>query len=313
MALLRRNEVVALAGVDGGLCRTPWATRRFASFGRQPMNAEETLETAREAAIALGYSPFEVYQPWILVDTWQQCLLALHSTLGDGGLAVSVAAVLLRLATLPWNLRSIQKSCDRMELAPVYMDLAKALNLRQRKRGGTDPSEAAKTEMEIHHLSAAMKDMYDETKFTPLQGMGYQFLCLFPMYITGYFTLRGIVAHPDMFRGFVVEPTMWLDSLVLADPLGLLPAVSACAVLLNVELNSPPTRPGQEENSEYMKLVVRGAALTFAPVTTLLPSAILVFMATNATYTAAVMYIYKRHFWTAPEVKPQWLLANVLK
>lgn len=28
-------------------------------------------------------------------------------------------------------------------------------------------------------------------------GIGYQFTCLMPLYIWGYFTLRGIVAHPD--------------------------------------------------------------------------------------------------------------------
>merc|ERR1712085_116439 len=174
-----------------------------------------------------------------------------------------------------------------------------------------NPEEAARTEMEIQVLSKTMGDFTDTTNFNPLQGMGYQFLCLMPLYFWGYFTLRGIVAHPDMFRAFVVEPSLWLDSLVLADPLGMLPAISACAVMLNMELNSPPKTPGNEENSEYMKLVVRGAALTFAPVTTLLPSAMLVFMATNATYTAAAMWAYRRFCWTAPEIKSGWLLANL--
>lgn len=281
-----------------------------------PLAPEETLMLARQAAEHLGFNPHEVYEPFLLVDVWQTALLGLHGMLGDGGLAVAVAAILIRVVTFPWNHSALQKQCDRMELLPVYMDLAKALQEAQRRQGGADGSGAfgaAKAEADVHRFGIALKDMTETTKFSPVQGMGYQFMCLFPLYILGYFTLRGIVAHPDVFRAFAAAPSLWLDSLVLPDPLGILPAVSAMAVLLNVEANSPTPRPGQEENAQYMRLVMRGAALTFAPVTTLLPSAMLVFMATNAAYTGVILCVYRRYFWTRPSIKPEWLIASTLK
>jgi len=285
--------------------------RGLSSARPTPLDAERVLEQARLAAEAMGYEPAEVYEPWPLVDLGQQMLLNIHLFVGNSGLAVAGAALLLRLLTWPWNRRALQRQCDRLELLPVYMDIAKALNMAQRRRGGLDgggAKGAADAEAECRRLTLLLQDFTQETKFSPMQGMGYQFGILMPLYLVGYFCLRGIVAHPDAFRGFVVEPALWLDSLVLPDPYGLLPLVSALAVWANLEINSPGARPGQEENALYMRLVVRGAALTFAPVTTLLPSAILVFMATNATYTATLMWTYRRFFWKSPQVRSHWLV-----
>merc|ERR1711957_680542 len=102
------------------------------------------------------------------------------------------------------------------------------------------------------------------------------------------------MAHPDAFRSFVVEPSLWLDSLVLADPYGILPVISACAVLLNAEINTPPPREGGEDNAVYFRFVIRGAVLAFVPLTSMLSSSMLMFMATNATFTALATMIYRR-------------------
>merc|ERR1719213_1616492 len=98
-----------------------------------------------------------------------------------------------------------------------------------------------------------------------------------PMYILFYCSVRGMIAHPVTFSSFAVDPSLWMDSLLLADPLGIMPVVSACAVLLNAEINSPPPREGQEENALYFRYVIRGAVLAFVPLTSMLSSSMLVF------------------------------------
>merc|ERR1712087_269082 len=127
-----------------------------------------------------------------------------------------------------------------------------------------------------------------------------------------YATIRGILVHPDAFRGFVSAPALWLDSIVLPDPLGVLPVVSALSVLANVEINGPKTSgEGAEiENNLYMKLVIRGASLTFVPITACLPSGLLVFMATNAAYTAIIMCAFRRYWWVRPKIEQHWLMPN---
>lgn len=299
------------------------ASRPFLSALRPvTLSAEAVLDQARVSSTDLGFDPSELYEPWMPVDLGQQLLLNLHGLVGSSGLAVAAAALLLRLATLPWNQRALQLSCDRLVLAPYYMDIAKALQKAQAERIRLSrghihaASHAEKTvlaEVACQKYAAMMETFSKEAKFAPTQGLGYQFGVLMPCYIAGYFTLRGIVAHPDTFRSFVVEPAFWLDSLVLPDPVGLLPAISGALVLINLEVNSPVARPGQEDNALYMRLVVRGAALAFAPVTTLLPSAILVFMATNAAYTATITWAFKRFLWKRPEIKPHWVLSDAVR
>mmetsp|Transcript_13183 Transcript_13183/g.29340 ORF Transcript_13183/g.29340 Transcript_13183/m.29340 type:complete len:415 (-) Transcript_13183:52-1296(-) len=299
---------VSLGGIAGGSGQA----RGVASSAR--LDPEEVLNKARDAATAMGFDPTEVYEPYAIVDLGQQALLQLQGLSGSSGLAVAGAAILLRLITLPWNRRALQKQCDRGELLPAYIDIAKALQAAQLKRGNVSagPQGAAMAEVECQKYTMMLHKFSEELKFSPWQGLGYQFGVLMPLYIWGYFCLRGIVAHPDAFRGLVVEPTLWLDSLVLGDPWGALPAISAIMVLANVEVNTPTPRPGQEENALYMKLVIRGAALTFAPITTLLPSAILIFMGTNALYTAAVTFIFRRFMWKPPKL-PQYLLLDPWK
>eukprot|EP00930_Biecheleria_cincta_P007044 TRINITY_DN108187_c0_g1_i1.p2 TRINITY_DN108187_c0_g1~~TRINITY_DN108187_c0_g1_i1.p2 ORF type:complete len:106 (-),score=7.93 TRINITY_DN108187_c0_g1_i1:69-386(-) len=103
---------------------------------------------------------------------------------------------------------------------------------------------------------------------------------------------------------------MWLDSLVLPDPLGVLPVLSALAVLSNAELNANPPQPGQERDAEYFKLVIRGATLAFVPITAGLPAAIFLFIATNGLYTSLLTWVYRRYWWVGPRIDPKWIVKK---
>eukprot|EP00928_Gymnodinium_smaydae_P071225 TRINITY_DN5486_c1_g8_i1.p1 TRINITY_DN5486_c1_g8~~TRINITY_DN5486_c1_g8_i1.p1 ORF type:complete len:377 (+),score=80.16 TRINITY_DN5486_c1_g8_i1:37-1131(+) len=311
----------ALATHDG--CGFGARRRCFAALAGP--SSDSILAKVRQSAVDMGYNPDEVYEPWLPVDAAQQALLALTGTFGDGALAIAGAALLLRLVSWPWNARALQRQCDRIELLPVFMDLQKVIESCRRRRGGGAAAaggagnsgavvaqtarEAEKVEAELMQAATQLQHFVETTKFSPMQGMGYQFGCVMPLYFLGYCALGGMAGHPEAFFRFVSAPTLWLDSLVLPDPYGVLPVVSALAVLANAEVNGPPIRKGQEENAAYMKLVVRGAMLTFVPMTAVLPAGMLIFMSVNAAYTAGITWLFRRYLWKRPYINPQWLIS----
>lgn len=284
------------------------------------LSSAEVLDRARVAALDMGYDPSEAYDPYFFTDGMQQAFLSLHGFLGDGTLAVISVGLLLRLATINFNLRALQRQCDRLELMQVYVGLAQANQEAMRRRQdnkeddqGRDPARRAEAAMRAEADLLVLKGKHEsftrETGFTPMMGMSYQFGVLMPSFICTYAAFRGMMVHPDSFNAFVTQPTLWLDSMVLADPLGAMPILSACCVLMNAELNSPrPTEEDKKENALYMKLVVRGVCFAFVPITTMLPSCMVVFMATNAAYTALITWAYRRFYWTKPRIDPSWLV-----
>jgi len=271
------------------------------------------LEQAREAARDLGFEPAEAYDPFFSLDVWQQALMALQGFFGDSTLAVVAGTLLLRVLTWPWNRKALQRQCDRLELLPIYASLVRVREKHRRAASHAaeqNPKESATVRQAEAGLARAEKKLEEfqkETCFNPLQGMGYQWLCVVPLSVHGYLALRGMMAHPDFFQDFVITPTLWLDSLVLTDPYGALPVASALTLLANMELNSPPTQAGEdEETALYMRFAYRGAVLTFVPVTALLPSAALVFITTNAAYTAVVTWAFRSYAWEKPRLDGKW-------
>ena len=282
--------------------------------GAGASSEEEVLLLLRAAASDVGVNPLEVYQPWLLMDTLQQSLLLLHSATGDAGAAVVVAALLTRLATAPWNVKSLKRRCDAFVLMPVYMELAKAYTDAQARRGGRDgggAAGAAKAEADLQKATARFQAFTEETRFSPVQGLGYQLGVVLPLGLTYFGALYGIMNHPDTFRSFVTSSSLWMDSLVLPDPYGVLPCLSALALLANAELNANPPQPGQEETAEYFKMVMRGAFLTWVPWTAgSLPAATFLFIATNGLYTAGITWFYRKYCWTPPKISAGWRLRS---
>lgn len=201
--------------------------RRFVA---QFLPGTHALLKARQQAEELGYNPQELYEPWMLVDCMQQLVLALQHVVGSGSLAVVLTSLLLRGVTLPWNLWALQRQTDKIEYFPIFSNLSKAMAEAQ-KNGDA---------LRLEELQKQYLEFMEHTKFSPFQGMSYVFCCQLPQFMLLFFTIRGIVLHPDLFRTLVMDQSIWLHSLALPDPYGILPAVSAAAILANVELNSPP-------------------------------------------------------------------------
>ncbi|CAK9041310.1 Mitochondrial inner membrane protein OXA1 (Oxidase assembly 1 protein) (AtOXA1) [Durusdinium trenchii] len=304
---------------------TPWRTsfnfcRAFGSPGSpgpqrlSSVGDEELLIRLRQAAVDAGGDPLEIYQPWILMDSLQQSLMLLHQATGHAGLAVVLVALLTRLGTWPWNRRSLQCRFDAVHLMPIYQEIGQAIQDAQQRRGGRGSGGALgaqQAEADLENASKKLKEFTAETHFSPTGALGYQFGFVLPVGFVYFGALYGILEHPDPFRSFVTEKTLWLDSLVLPDPYGILPCMSVLCLLANAELNAEKGKEGEEERMEYLKLAVRGALLTFVPWTAgTLPAATFLYIATNGLYTAAATWLVRRYYWRPPVLSAKWKIGS---
>mmetsp|Transcript_12483 Transcript_12483/g.37649 ORF Transcript_12483/g.37649 Transcript_12483/m.37649 type:complete len:244 (+) Transcript_12483:1-732(+) len=114
--------------------------------------------------------------------------------------------------------------------------------------------------------------------------------------------MRGFANHPDLFRGFAMEAPLWLDSLAMADPYGLMPVLTSAIMLTNIEIfgsvdtevaaAQPLVENKESENvagqgtfEKYRKWIVRGTSLLFIPMTWNFPAGVFIFMSTNMIAT----------------------------
>lgn len=170
---------------------------------------EELLTRLRQVAVDAGGDPLESYEPWLLMDSLQQCLLQLHQVTGEASLTVVLVALATRLVTWPWNRRALQRRCDAIHLMPIYQAIAKAYNDAQQRRGGkggTGAAGAQEAEVDFQEASARLKDFTEETRFFPLQGLGYQFAFVLPVGFVYFGALYGIMLHPVVGLGRAAGP-----------------------------------------------------------------------------------------------------------
>ena len=81
------------------------------------------LETCRNRAVEAGFNPLEAYEPWRPVEWTIGLLDGIHS-LGIPYLpAIGMAAWLLRAATLPMNVQSLEVMHKRASIAPAVQPL----------------------------------------------------------------------------------------------------------------------------------------------------------------------------------------------
>ena len=83
------------------------------------------LETCRDRAVQAGFDPLEAYEPWRPVEWTIGLLDGIHS-LGIPYLpAIGMAAWLVRAATLPMNVQSLEVSVDEIGWPKKYLHSVK--------------------------------------------------------------------------------------------------------------------------------------------------------------------------------------------
>eukprot|EP00929_Paragymnodinium_shiwhaense_P050792 TRINITY_DN25580_c0_g1_i2.p1 TRINITY_DN25580_c0_g1~~TRINITY_DN25580_c0_g1_i2.p1 ORF type:complete len:455 (-),score=109.45 TRINITY_DN25580_c0_g1_i2:55-1419(-) len=254
--------------------------------------AQDLLEKCLEGAASRGIDVAATYKPWLPVDLMQTLILDVHAAAGCSWIAAIMLTVLgIRVITLPVTIAATRGSREKALITPQFQKI----NARQQalqQEGNQEKS--AKVDKEMQDF------LQKHGRFFMLKGTWNLLLFQMPLYITAFATMRGFAGHPQLFPGFAMEAPLWLDSLALADPYGILPCMTACIMLTNTELfgsvdtdmaqANPLTQQQEQTNTpvagintlgKYQKHIMRAGAIFFIPMTWNFPAGVFVFMSTN--------------------------------
>eukprot|EP00916_Digyalum_oweni_P013108 GHVL01021551.1.p1 GENE.GHVL01021551.1~~GHVL01021551.1.p1 ORF type:complete len:184 (+),score=36.52 GHVL01021551.1:343-894(+) len=132
-----------------------------------------------------------------------------------------------------------------------------------------------------------------------LGGIPFMLFIQLPMFSIMFASLRGFSLHSDIFREYSLYGPLWLDSLALADPYGLLPVIAGVGTLL---FNDALSRKSKHDD-EYAGIISKPKddrmlwftrfILLFGLPTILspLPSGIVIYIIFNGLFSMFISYI----------------------
>jgi membrane protein insertase Oxa1/YidC/SpoIIIJ len=247
-----------------------------------------------QQASSWGSDPHIAYDPWLPVDLFQRLAVGIHDQAGlEWGTSLVSMAALYRGVTLPMYAGSVlvgrRRAAAAKELTELR-DIAKEAVLLKDQKLVHDIDREYKQRMKAHGLSA-----------NPLQGLGYVLLCQLPWTSTMFFAIRGMAMNPELFPSFAFQSSfLWLDSLALADPYGILPFASAAAIALSSSMRRSPATGDvakasiSDRDRTYLNYAMRAACFTFLPFAMQLPSGILIFIIFNTVFNRVAVPLIHR-------------------
>jgi membrane protein insertase Oxa1/YidC/SpoIIIJ len=265
-------------------------TRRYLSSVPSP---SVNTQIAQQAS-SWGSDPHIAYDPWLPVDLFQRLAVGIHDQAGlEWGTSLVSMAALYRGVTLPMYAGSVlvgrRRAAAAKELTELR-DIAKEAVLLKDQKLVHDIDREYKQRMKAHGLSA-----------NPLQGLGYVLLCQLPWTSTMFFAIRGMAMNPELFPSFAFQSSfLWLDSLALADPYGILPFASAAAIALSSSMRRSPATGDvakasiSDRDRTYLNYAMRAACFTFLPFAMQLPSGILIFIIFNTVFNRVAVPLIHR-------------------
>lgn len=250
--------------------------------------AKDLLDRCLEASVARGTDVLGQYQPLLPVDVMQTLLVDVQAAAGCSWTMAIVAAVLgIRVLTLPLSIASLRAQREKALLQPRFQYLS-------------EKQKALSMDGDQEKISRVAKEIQDFTqkhgRFFMLKGTGNMIFVQVPIYLTAFAAMRGFAGRPDLFPGFAMEAPLWLDSLAMPDPYGLLPLITASIMLTNMEVfgaidaevaTPQPTEKvssnvaGTDTFQKYQKWIMRGSSIFFVPMTWNFPAGVFIFMSTN--------------------------------
>ena len=241
---------------------------RLSALERLAVSAE-VVAAVQKQAIA---SP-DLYEPWLNVEALHTTWNFLYSSGAPWWLVIGSSALLFRTLSLPLQksvlLTVRERRAKLIEYEPARIAIAESM-----MRGDRD---LAKTQFIEYH---------NAIKSRGLSGLTRQNKIL--MFMNGAWflsfsaALRGLVMYPDTLPSFAINSQLlWVPSLALPDPVGLLPILASVAYLAGLECREEFVAHPQKEK---LRLLMRGITFAILPLATNLPAAFYVFMACNGFF-----------------------------
>lgn len=220
------------------------------------------------------------------VDVFQCYILEIQSLANISWLSTLVAAsICLKLLTFPVTVMVQKGARSRLESSKEATKLTNLL-------------KEAKTFEKRNQAEQDRKDYLKKYgKFPQFRGLGWSFGVQIPLFMVTYQGFMNMARNPEMYRGFALEQPLWFDSLALADPYMITPALVTLATLTNVEINQRnPLKPQAELQEKVTYWVPRGVGLLFLPILATCPAGLTTYLAING-----LMNIATTKFLTTPQ------------
>ncbi|KAI3935147.1 hypothetical protein MKX01_031414 [Papaver californicum] len=223
-----------------------------------------------EVSVAAAESFLPVAALQYLIDGFHN-LLPMGAPLPDHPnwwLAIVLSTLFIRTATVPLLIEQL-KSTSKLSLLRPRLEEIK----EQMSDSAAEPISMAEGQQRMKALFTE----YGVTPFTPLKGM----LIQGPIFISFYLAITNMVEKMPSFKE---GGAFWFTDLTTADPLYILPVVTALTFLISVEFNMQDGLQGNPA-AQTMKKVSRGFAVFMIPLTASFPKAIFCYWITSNVFT----------------------------
>ena len=228
----------------------------------------EILDAVKNQAAAI-----DIYEPWLNIEALHSTWNFLYSTGLPWWMIIGGSALAFRTCSFPLQKNVLltvrERRAKLTEFEPARIAIAESMMRGDR--------ELAKSQFIEYH---------NEIKSRGLSGLTRQNKTL--IFLNGAWflsfsaALRGLVLYPETLPSFAIDSSfLWMSSLALPDPFGLLPILGSVAYLAGLECREEFVAHPQKEK---LKLLMRGMTFAVLPLATNLPAAFYVFMACNGFF-----------------------------
>ncbi len=205
-----------------------------------------------------------VFRP--LTDLIGGGLEVFHSLGAPWWLSIALLTILVRLALSPLTVKQVRNLRTMQALKPEMEEI--------RTRHKDDREKQQK----------ALMELYRERRVNPVAGF-LPLLVQMPIFITMYHVVRD---HGEHLQSFASGGLLWFSDLTRADPLFILPVLSASLMIAAGEISARNTSPGQRRMMRLMPVVFTAFIVRF-------PAGIFIYWVTSNTVTLVQNYlIYHR-------------------
>jgi YidC/Oxa1 family membrane protein insertase len=190
----------------------------------------------------------------------------LHSSGLDWWLSIAVITVLVRTLLFPLTVRQVKSMRAMQDLKPE-MDRVRAKYRDNRQKQQEE-----------------LMKLYQERKVNPLGGC-FPLLIQMPVFLTMFYVIRDFGnTHEDFASGGI----LWFQDLTAADPLFLLPIISAVTMLAGSEITAKNLDPQQRWLMRILPVVFTVFLITF-------PAGLFMYWITSNIFTIAQNYLIYHH------------------
>uniref|UniRef100_A0A0G4I3W7 Uncharacterized protein n=1 Tax=Chromera velia CCMP2878 TaxID=1169474 RepID=A0A0G4I3W7_9ALVE len=250
------------------------------------------LDKCMTASVSRGVDLDAPFEPSFFVESIQSFISVLREATGCSWIAAAVVcAWIARLLASPLAVKATKDMRRSLLLTPI--EISQRQEIEEAKKGGR--------EEEAKRLEEKLAEWQKLTNFSPFPISQLLNVAVQSSIFLGFYRATSSFAErPDIFKSHALEKPLWLDSVALPDPYGLLSLMAVGALIFNVEvargnelamrrqaeLNSGvPDKMLEEDRLLFYKWALRSTICLGASVSCGFPSTTVACWIANSSFT----------------------------